>query len=235
MFLVLCIGFFGQIDLPPTSYYMPLMAKNAGVTSTKQQLLMNALQSPIMMLGTILGVRFIDRAGRRPMLMGSSSICSFCVLMVVICSALQDKNPHLGMVGISFVYVFLFAFAFVWTPCQALYPSEVLSYNARAKGLAMSGLWLNIVSFINTYAAPVGITNSGWKFYILYLAVDVTGIFIIYFFFVETKVSFQPKQQQEHLLILKQGRSLEEIDEIFADPHPVKASLKKQEVVVVKE
>lgn len=45
------------------SYYMPLMAKNAGFTSTKQQLLMNALQSPIMTAGTLLGVRFIDKAG----------------------------------------------------------------------------------------------------------------------------------------------------------------------------
>jgi len=52
----------------------------------------------------------------------------------------------------------------------------------------MSGLWLNIVSFINTYAA-VGITNAGWKFYSLYLIVDVTGILFIYLFFVETKVS----------------------------------------------
>lgn len=81
----------------------------------------------------------------------------------------------------------------------------------------MSGLWLNIVSFINTYAAPVGITNSGWKFYILYLAIDAVGVLFIYFFFVETK-----------------GRSLEEIDEIFADPHPVKKSLQRQEVLVVK-
>ncbi|KAJ9603792.1 hypothetical protein H2200_011978 [Cladophialophora chaetospira] len=194
MFLVLCVGFFGQIDLPPTSYYMPLMAQNAGVTSEKQRLLMNALQSPIMTIGTLLGVRFIDIAGRRPMLMGSSSICSFCVFMLVICSALQKHHHGLGLVGISFVYVFLFAFAFVWTPCQALYPAEVLAYNARAKGLAMSGLWLNIVSFINTYAAPVGMTNGGWKFYILYLCVDVLGIVFIYFFFVETK-----------------GRSLEEI------------------------
>lgn len=53
MFLVLCVGFFGQIDLPPTSYYMPLMAKTAGVTSTKQQLLMNALQSPVMTIGRV--------------------------------------------------------------------------------------------------------------------------------------------------------------------------------------
>ncbi|EXJ54382.1 hypothetical protein A1O7_09721 [Cladophialophora yegresii CBS 114405] len=218
MFLVLCVGFFGQIDLPPTSYYMPLMAQNAGVTSEKQRLLMNALQSPIMTIGTLLGVRFIDIAGRRPMLMGSSSVCSFCVLMLVICSALQNQHHALGLVGISFVYVFLFAFAFVWTPCQALYPAEVLAYNARAKGLAMSGLWLNIVSFINTYAAPVGMTNGGWKFYILYLCVDVSGIVFIYLFFVETK-----------------GRSLEEIDDIFADPHPVKASLRKQKVVVAVE
>jgi len=137
---------------------------------------MNALQSPVMMLGTILGVRFLDKAGRRPMLMGSSTVCSFCVLMVVICSALQSTHPNLGMVGISFVYVFLFAFAFVWTPMQALYPSEVLAYNARAKGLGMSGLWLNIVSFVNTYAAPVGMTNAGWKFYLLYFFVDFTGI-----------------------------------------------------------
>ena len=49
------------------SYYMPLMAKNAGVVSTKQQLLMNALQSPIMTIGTLLGVRFIDKAGRMSM------------------------------------------------------------------------------------------------------------------------------------------------------------------------
>lgn len=131
-------------------------------------------------------------------MLGSSTICSFCVLMIIICSALQTQHPNLGLVGISFVYVFLAAFAAVWTPCQALYPAEVLTYNARAKGLAMSGLWLNIVSFVNTYAAPVGITNSGWKFYILYLVIDALGVVVIYFTFVETK-----------------GRTLEEIDEIF--------------------
>jgi hypothetical protein len=45
--------------------------------------------------------------------------------MIIICNALQNRNSHLGLTGISFVYIFLFAFAFVWTPCQALYPSEV--------------------------------------------------------------------------------------------------------------
>lgn len=109
---MLCVGFFSQIDLPPTSYYMPLVAKDAGVTSTKQQLLLNALQSPVMTIGTLLGVCFIDKAGRRPMLMGSSSICSFCVLIVIICSAKQNQVHGLGLTGVGFVYVILFAFAF---------------------------------------------------------------------------------------------------------------------------
>jgi hypothetical protein len=48
------------------------------------------------------------------MLIGSSTVCSFCVLIIIICSALQNQNPNLGLVGISFVYVFLAAFAAVW-------------------------------------------------------------------------------------------------------------------------
>jgi hypothetical protein len=82
----------------------------------------------------------------------------------------------------------------------------------------MSGLWLNIVSFINTYAAPVGMTNSGWKFSIMYLVVDALGVVVIYLTFVETK-----------------GRTLDEIDENFADPKPVKRSLKRRQVVIGKE
>lgn len=52
----------------------------------------------------------------------------------------------------------------------------------------------------------------------MYLVIDAVGILFIYLFFVETK-----------------GRSLEEIDEIFASDSPVKTSLKRQEVVVIKE
>lgn len=51
----------------------------------------------------------------------------------------------------------------------------------------------------------------------MYLAVDFMGILVIYFTFVETR-----------------GRSLEEIDHIFADPHPVRASLTVQKVTLRK-
>jgi cytochrome c biogenesis protein CcdA len=118
---------------------------------------MNTLQGPIVTIGTLSGVRFI---GRRATLMVSSTICSFCFLMVIICFALLPKNSGTKFDGHIVRPYLLFAFAFVWTPCQALYHSEVIAYNSRAKGLAMSGLWVNILYFINTYAAPVGITQE---------------------------------------------------------------------------
>ena len=61
----------------------------------------------------------------------------------------------------------------------------------------------------------MGITNAPWRFYFLYLAVDFVGIFVICFTFVEMR-----------------GRSLEELDYIFADPHPVKASLMMQRIAL---
>lgn len=81
-FLVTCIAWFGQLDLPPTSYYFPLMAKTAGITSSRTQLLLNALQTPIMMCAALCGLYFIGRFDRRPLLMFSSAGMSACVAIV---------------------------------------------------------------------------------------------------------------------------------------------------------
>ena len=73
------------------------------------------------------------------------------------------------------------------------------SFNYYSSDLRLCFISLNsIVSFVNTYAAPVGISNASWRFYFLYLVVDAVGILVIYLTFVETR-----------------GRSLEEMDVIF--------------------
>jgi len=98
---------------------------------------------------------------------------------------------------------------------QSLYPSEVLAYNTRAKGLAFMNLVVNAVNVLNTYVPPIAIANSGWKFYILYIVWDAFGVVVIYFTFIETK-----------------GWSLEEIEGLFQSPHPVKKSLEKKQVTI---
>lgn len=76
-------------------------------------------------------------------------------------------------------------------------------------------LVVNAVNVLNTYVPPIAITNSGWKFYILYVVWDAFGAVVIYFTFIETK-----------------GWSLEEIEQLFQSPNPVKKSLEKKEIMV---
>ncbi|RDX50831.1 general substrate transporter [Lentinus brumalis] len=207
-FLISCIAFFGQWDLPPTSYYFPLMAKTAGITNARTQLLLNALQTPIMMAAALSGLRWMDKLGRRKLLITSSIGMSLCVAVITSCTAQQAGRPVVGGVGIAFVYVFLVVFAFSWTPAQSLYPTEVLTFSTRAKGLAFMNLLVNVANVFNTYVPPVAIARASWRFYIFYILWDALGAVVIYLTFVETK-----------------GRNLEEIDYIFEAENPKKASL----------
>jgi uncharacterized membrane protein len=77
-----------------------------------------------------------------------------------------------------------------------------------------------LLSFINTYAALISITDPGRKIYLLYLVVCVVcvvGFMVIYFTFMETK-----------------GSILEGIHQVAADWKTVKRSLRRREVVVGK-
>ena len=46
---------------------------------------------------------------------------------------------------------------------QALYPAEVLAYDARAKGLAFLGVVVQASSLINTFALPIALEKITWK------------------------------------------------------------------------
>lgn len=98
---------------------------------------------------------------------------------------------------------------------QSLYPSEVLPFNTRAKGLAYMNLMVNAVNVLNTYVPPIAIARSSYRFYILYVVWDAFGALVIYLIFVETK-----------------GRNLEEMDDLFESPNPVKKSLELDKVKI---
>ncbi|TFB00386.1 Lactose permease, partial [Trichoderma ghanense] len=209
-FLVLCIAWFGELDLPPTSYYFPLMVKTVGITDVNTQLLLNAIQTPVMAAAALCGLSVVHKFGRRKLLMFSSAGMSISVAIITACTALQAGRPAVGGTGIAFLYIFLLVFAFAWTPMQSLYPVEVLSFNSRAKGMAFLAFMNNAVKVMNTYVPPIAIANSGWKYYLLYVFWDAFGVIVIYFCFVETR-----------------GWSLEEIEDLFQAKNLVKVSLKK--------
>ncbi|KAF6786153.1 lactose permease [Colletotrichum musicola] len=113
--------------------------------------------------------------------------------------------------------IFLYGvfWSFCWSPLQALYPAEILNNEIRAKGMGAKGFISGLASFINTYGTSVSLNRIGWKTYTIFLVLHFVHLGVMYMYCVETK-----------------DRTLEELDEIFNDPKPVKKSLQKTRVFV---
>lgn len=143
---------------------------------------------------------------------------TYIPLNVIAAKANGNVAHGTGIAFIAMILLYGIFWSFCWTPLQALYPTEVLRNDIRAKGMAVQGFVSGVASFINTYATPVALKNIGWKTYTIFLVLHALEWVAMYFAVVETK-----------------GRSLEQIDDIFKSEHPVKDSLKKVEVVLEKE
>lgn len=110
---------------------------------------MNAIQ----IVFAALGASFVDKIGRRPMLIWVNVVCGLCWIGVIAPTSIanvtdpsskaqQDAvNPSVSKAVLAWVYIFQICYSVGWTPMQALYPVEVLSYEMRAKGMAFSSLF----------------------------------------------------------------------------------------------
>ncbi|CAA7261515.1 unnamed protein product [Cyclocybe aegerita] len=204
-YMVILIGSFGQLSGNGLiTYFLPILLRNAGITSQDKQLTLNFVNSVTSYIGALSGSAIIDRFGRRKILL-LSTISITAILAIVSALLSSFGNSARANAGITFIYLFMVVFSFGWTPMQALYPAEVLSYQARAKGLAFLGIVSQVSTLINTFGLPVALEKIGWKVYLIFLFWDMFEVTVIYFFVAETK-----------------GLTLEEINEIFEKPNPRK-------------
>jgi len=84
------------------------------------------------------------------------------------------------------------------------YPTEVMPYPIRARGMSVLLLCGRSAQVINTLLTPIGLKAIGWKYYLVYVGFLVFEVVGIYLFIVETK-----------------GPSLEAIAERFDGKNPV--------------
>ncbi|RXG42838.1 hypothetical protein VDGE_20277 [Verticillium dahliae] len=178
---------------------------------------MNGLNTVFSFCGGIVGSFFVDRVGRRPLLLWGVFLTGLIYVPINVLAGLADGNIERasGYAFIGMMFLYGIVSSFCWTPLQALYPAEVLSTDIRGKGLAANNLIAGLFGFINLYAIPTGLENIGWRMYTILLSLHVVHWLLMWFVSVETM-----------------GRSLEELEEIFNDPKPVKRSKQFNKVVV---
>ncbi|PLB55754.1 putative MFS monosaccharide transporter [Aspergillus steynii IBT 23096] len=217
---VVSMGFFGQWSgNSVTSYYLPVMLQNAGITSESRKLLLNGIYPPLCFVASLVGARLMDMAGRRPLLLYSLVFMIVAFGILTPTSKLAAENPSNSTAAnstIAFIYLFGIAYAVGWTPITPVYIVEVLETNARAKGKSFALLLISASSTVIQYASGPAFEHLKYYFYIVFIGWDVFEMVIIYFFWPETK-----------------GRTLEELNEVFEARNPVKKSLEKKSLHTV--
>ncbi|KAJ7056462.1 general substrate transporter [Mycena amicta] len=208
-YLVAMIGAFGQLSGNGLiTYFLPVLLNQAGIHDQHKVLTLNFVNSVTSYIGALSGTFIVDRVGRRFLTLAATALCVMCLTIVTGLVGSGGGGSAGSSAGIAFVYLFMVFFSFGWTPMQALYPAEILSYQARAKGLGFLGIVVQAASCINTFGMPVALQKLTWKVYLIFLIWDVFELIMVYFFMVEPK-----------------GLSLEEIDSIFEAPKPVAYSI----------
>ncbi|GAW03203.1 general substrate transporter [Lentinula edodes] len=219
--MMLMMGFFGQWSGNGLGYFLTVLFKNAGVESQERRLVLNFVNTIVSAIGASIGTSLCDTLGRRTMWFWGTFASASTLIIVTVCTALfgqNSANPDGANAAIAFIFLFGFVFSFAYTPLQALVPTECLANNTRAKGMAMYSLAVSCAGLVGNYAGPIALQNIGWKYYIVYVCWDIFECTMIWFFAVETR-----------------GRTLEELNEIFESPNPVKASLAKKKIAVVEK
>ncbi|KAJ3136342.1 hypothetical protein HK100_001847 [Physocladia obscura] len=210
--LILAIAFFSQYAGSwLASGFTVIVNDQFGFKTAQQQLGLSIGTNILGFIFSQFGAAYVDRLGRRTMLLYGTIAYVVCWLVIILClnSFNQDQSQRaLGIFGWIMIQVFSMIYSFTWTPLNALYPVEILPFSARAKGMALCQLLINAAGVIQSWVLIYGVNAWGWEFDSFYLVFNAFAAVVIYFTFVETK-----------------GYTLEKIDEIFEDPNPVKKSL----------
>lgn len=103
-----------------------------------------------------------------------------------------------GIAVVPMLFLFCGSYDFAYMPLFIAYPAEILPFQLRAKGLAITLTTDSLACFFNQYVNPVAFSVLHWRYFSLYLGCLVFFMGVVYFLFPET-----------------QDRSLEEVARIF--------------------
>jgi hypothetical protein len=158
---------------------------------------------------------------RRKVLIIGTFLCAVCLACNAGLSTTLSQQPadnidlSYGKGALATYFLFNVVFSFTYSPLQGVIPSEALETTIRAKGLAASGVIVSAMGFINQFAGPIALENIKHNYVYVFVAWDVIETICWYFFGVES-----------------QGRTLEQLEWVYDQPNPVKASLKVDKVIV---
>ncbi|KAF7531970.1 hypothetical protein G7054_g8376 [Neopestalotiopsis clavispora] len=168
----------------------------------------------------ILTALFIDRLGRRKLLL--TGIAGILVSLICQCAlqAVALQTPAGQKAAIFFIYLFIVFWGCCVDATQFVYVTEIYPNHIRSQGSAFSTMNIGLASLVLLMVGPIALDTITWRFSLVLIIPTTCHLIAIYFLFPETRML-----------------SLEDIKEIFGDKVAVhyNGSMKVQEVECIED
>ncbi|KAJ5701115.1 Sugar transporter STL1 [Penicillium malachiteum] len=186
-------------------YYLPVLMEDSLGMGTTMAMILSGVNMIIYAIFATFSWFFIEKIGRRKLFLAGMGGQTVSMIIVFACLIPGGSGPAKGAVFGLFLYMAFFGAAML--PVPWLYPAEISPIRTRAKANAVSTCSNWLFNFTVVMITPVLLDAIGWGTYLFFACWNAFFIPIMYFFYPETA-----------------GRSLEEIDIIFAKGYCEKIS-----------
>lgn len=190
------LSIFSQVTgINVIMYYAPEIFKATGDGSSSA-LTQTIWVGGINVLMTLVAIRYVDRLGRKKLLMIGAAGMALC-LALVGGAFYQQATGGYGVLGGILLYISFFAISL--GPLTFVVVAEIFpnSIRGRAMGVAIFFLWLSVYIVSQTFPMLLEAIGSAYTFWI-YMAMSVLAFLFIWRMVPETK-----------------GKTLEEIQELW--------------------
>ncbi|KAJ5154569.1 Major facilitator superfamily domain general substrate transporter [Penicillium coprophilum] len=185
-------------------YYAPTIFAQLGLDGNTSSLLATGVYGIVNCLSTLPALIFIDKVGRRPLLMAGAA--GTCISLVIVGGILGGYGSSLvshksaGWAGIAFIYIYDINFSYSFAPIGWVLPSEIFNLSIRSKAISIttSATWM--CNFIIGLVTPDMLESITYGTYIFFAAFCLLAFAFTFFCIPETR-----------------GKTLEDMDLIFGD------------------
>ena len=198
------IQIFQQISgINATLYYAPRLFPDLGKSNSSSfswPLLFTGVYGTVNVLFTIPTIIFIDKLGRRLLLISGGIIMFLSLLAVGITDAvcepkdrlnntcLQIDTPYPWLLTV-FIYIFIAGYAFSWGPVPWVYCTEIFPLTMRAKATSLTTAANWMMNLITSTVALALLSQHRYQSITFFVFSGICGIMtvLVYFFYPETK------------------------------------------------
>ena len=180
-------------------YYGAVLFNEHLKKSSSSSIGTNIAIGAVNLLGTLVALFLMDRAGRRRLLLWTSAGMAASLFLIALLFRQPSPNFQMILAGVL-VYVACFAVGLgpvTWVYISELFPSAV---RARAVSLALVVLWIACLLVTITFLTLIHVLGAGWTF-CLYGVLSLLTFFFVLVLLPETR-----------------GRSLEQISRQWYEP-----------------